>query len=72
MSLKRHYYWPGMKSYFKKYVERCLKCQISKTEQVKDHGLLQPLTVPNLKFESISIYFIVGLPKTQNNFGSRE
>ena len=53
-----------MKNDIKNYVERCLKCQMSKTEQVEDLGLLQPLGVPNLKFESISMDFIVGLPKT--------
>ena len=42
----------------------------SKTEQVKDLGLLQPLGIPNLKFESISMNFIVRLPKIQNNFDS--
>jgi coproporphyrinogen III oxidase-like Fe-S oxidoreductase len=37
---------------------------------VKESGLLQPVGVPHLKFESISMDFIVGLPKTQNNFDS--
>jgi hypothetical protein len=37
---------------------------------VKNPGLLQPLGVPNLKFESISMDFIVGLPKTQAGFDS--
>jgi hypothetical protein len=31
-------------------------------------GLLQPLTVPNRKCESNSIYFIVHLPRTQKYF----
>ena len=70
MAVKRYYYWSGMKKNIKEYVERCLKCQVSKSEQVKDPGLLQPLGVPNLKFESISMDFIVGLPKSQNNFDS--
>ena len=70
MAVKRHYYWLGMKKNIKEYIERCFKCQVSKSEQVKDPGLLQPLGVPNLKFESISMDFIVGLPKTQNNFDS--
>jgi hypothetical protein len=52
MAIKRHYYWQGMKSGIKNYVERCLKCQVLKIEQVKNPGLLQPLGVPNLKFES--------------------
>jgi hypothetical protein len=70
MAIKHHYYWQGMKSDIKNYVERCLKCQVSKIEQVKNPGLLQPLGVPNLKFESISMDFIVGLPKTQARFDS--
>jgi hypothetical protein len=37
--------------------------QVSKIEQVENPRLLQPLRVPNLKFESISMDFIVGLPK---------
>jgi hypothetical protein len=60
--VKRHYYWPGAKK-IKKYIEICLKCQISKTVQVKYFGLQQPLDVPNLKFESNSMDIIVGLPK---------
>ena len=70
MAVKRHYHWPGMKRDVKEYVERCLKCQVSKSEQVKNPGLLQPLSVPNLKFESVSMDFIVGLPKTRSNFDS--
>ena len=52
----------------KKYVERCLKCQVSKSEQAKSFGLLKPLDVPNLKSESVSMNFIVRLPKTKSNF----
>jgi hypothetical protein len=70
IAIKRHYYWQGMKSDIKNYVERCLKCQVSKIEQVKNLGLLQPLGIPNLKFESISMDFIVGLPKTQAGYDS--
>ena len=54
----------------KEYVERCLKCQTSKARQLKDPGLLQPLGVPNLKFESINMNFIVSLPKMESKFDS--
>jgi hypothetical protein len=37
---------------------------------MKNLGLLQPLGVPNLKFDSICMNFIVRLPKTQDNFDS--
>jgi len=70
MAIKWHYYCQGMKRDIKEYVERCLQCQVLKVEQVKNHVLLQPLQVPSLKFESISMDFIVGLPKTQTRFDS--
>ena len=70
VSFKHHFYWLGMKKNIKEYVARCLKCQVSKSEQMNSPGLLQPLGVPNLKFESVSMDFIVGLPKTRSNFDS--
>ena len=53
-----------MKKNIKEYVARCLKCQVSKSKKMKSPGLLQPLTGPNLKFESVGVDFIAGLPKT--------
>ena len=48
-----------------KYVTQCLQCQINKLERLKVVGLLHPLDVPNNKWESISMDFIVSLPRTQ-------
>ncbi len=43
-----------MKKDIHDYVEKCYMCQVSKIEQViKNLGLLQPLGVPNNKWESI-------------------
>ena len=49
-----------------KYVAQCLQCQINKLERLKVAGLLDPLIdIPNNKLESISMDFIVSLPRTQ-------
>jgi len=38
-------------------------CQIIKVEQIKTLGSIQPLGVPNNKWESINMDFIMGLLK---------
>ena len=42
-----------------------MTCQQNKAEQTPLAGLLQPLPIPKQKWESISVDFIIGLPKVQ-------
>ena len=63
--LKRSYWWPGMKGAVAKYVAKCSTCQQIKADYQKPSGLLQPLEVPKWKWESISMDFVDGLPKTR-------
>lgn len=60
--LKQHYYWPGMKRDIADFVARCLECQRVKAEHQHPAGLLQPHGVPEWKWDTISIDFIIGLP----------
>ena len=62
--LKRSYWWPGMKKAVAHYVAKCFTCQQVKADYQKPSGLLQPLEVPQWKWESISMDFIDGLPRT--------
>lgn len=43
---------------------------MSKVEQVKHPRLLQPLTMPNRKWESMSMDSIVDLSRTQKDFNN--
>ncbi|MCO5593976.1 hypothetical protein L7F22_047995 [Adiantum nelumboides] len=52
------------------YVRRCLICQKTKAERVKIPGKLQPLDIPQMKWECISMDFVTGLPKTTGNYDS--
>ena len=45
-------------------VKQCLNCQQAKAEHQKPSGLLQPLEVPLWKWDSISMDFIDGLPRS--------
>ena len=62
--LRKSYYWPNMKNDAANYLARCIECQQVKTEHQHPAGLLQPLPIPEWKWEIISLDFITGLPKT--------
>ena len=46
------------------FVARCLVCQKTKVEHRNLYGELRSLDVPEWKWESISMDFVTGLPKT--------
>jgi hypothetical protein len=48
-----------------KHIRECTTCQQNKSEQTHPAGLLQPLPIPEQKWESISMDFITGLPRVQ-------
>jgi hypothetical protein len=52
------------------YVALCDNCQRVKAERQRPAGLLQPLKIPQWKWEEISMDFIIGLPTTQSGYNS--
>ncbi|GAU45087.1 hypothetical protein TSUD_85730 [Trifolium subterraneum] len=62
--LKKLFWWPRMHKEIAEYVYACLVCQKSKIEHQKPSGLLQPLFIPEWKWDSIAMDFVGGLPKT--------
>ncbi|CAN6542625.1 unnamed protein product [Malus baccata var. baccata] len=67
-TIRPFYYWPGMKREIAEYVSRCIVCQQVKAERKKPFGRLQPLPVPQWKWENITMDFVYKLPRTQNGF----
>ncbi|WVZ89478.1 hypothetical protein U9M48_035881 [Paspalum notatum var. saurae] len=63
--LKERFWWYGMKRAVAEYVAICDTCQRVKAEHQRPAGLLQPLKVPEWKWEEITMDFIVGLTRTQ-------
>ncbi|KAF8755227.1 hypothetical protein RHS01_05546 [Rhizoctonia solani] len=64
--LSRNYWWPGMKSSAKEWVECCPTCQANR----RAHALviaLKPLEVPPYPFHTISYDFITGFPKSNGH-----
>ena len=68
--VKRQFYWPSLFKDVHTYVLKCHKCQVNRHERLKVGGLLHPLDIPKGKWESISMDFITGLPRTNRGHDS--
>jgi hypothetical protein len=68
--LKERYWWYGIKRDVAAHVALCDVCQRVKAEHQRPAGLLQPLKVPEWKWEEIGMDFIVGLPCTRDGYDS--
>lgn len=62
--LKQVFRWKGMKTMTKTTLSQCDTCQLAKPERVPYPGLLQPLRVPSLPWEMMTMDFIEGLPSS--------
>ena len=61
--LKQTFWW-NIKEEVADYVTKCLTCQRVKIEHQWLAGLVQPLDIPEWKWDSVSMDFVVGLPLT--------
>jgi len=68
--LKQQFWWTRMKREIAKYVSECDICRRVKASHLRPAGTLQPLSIPEWKWEDISMDFIVGLPRTQKGYDS--
>ena len=50
------------------FVSKCLVCQQVKAPKQKTTGMLQPLSIPEWKWEKIAMDFLVVLPKTLKGY----
>jgi hypothetical protein len=67
--MSESYFWPGMRSEVKRFVERCRVCHHSKGRK-QNEGFYQPLRIPERPWEAISMDFVLGLPRTQRGVDS--
>jgi hypothetical protein len=69
-AVKSHYIWPGVKREIVEYISRCMECQKVKDEHKHPTWLLQPLPIPEWKWEVVTMDFITGLPRTSKQHDS--
>lgn len=69
-TVKNIYHWSNLKKDVIEFVARCLDCQQLKAECKHPSGLLQPILIPEWKWEVISMYFIIGFLRTSRQHDS--
>jgi hypothetical protein len=68
--LRQQFWWTRMKHETARYASECDTCRKVKADYMKSGGFLQPLSIPDWKWDDISMDFIVGLPFTARKFDS--
>jgi hypothetical protein len=68
--LRQQFWWTRLKHEIARYVSECDTCQKVKADYMKPGELLQPLSIPEWKWDDISMDFIVGLPMMARKFDS--
>ena len=59
------YYWPKMQTDVKKFAEKCRICQHAKGFRSQNTRLYQPFPIPDRPWYTVSMEFVLGLPKNQ-------
>jgi len=65
-AIAQRFYWPRLFQETKKYVHGCATCHRTKSSNQVPYGLLQPLDIPENRWERINIDFITKLPTTES------
>jgi hypothetical protein len=68
--LEKNFWWTRMKREIARYVSECDTCQKIKADHLRPTENLQPLSIPEWKWENICMEFIVGLPRTSHRYNS--
>ena len=67
-SVKRYFWWNGMDDSVRDYIGSCPSCQKNKATTQRPMGLLQPLPIPEKRWDSVSLDFTFGLPVTPDGY----
>eukprot|EP00253_Pinus_taeda_P017528 PITA_17528 len=67
--LSHFYFWPRMRRDVQRFVAKCKVCQLAKGHS-QNIGLYMPFPIPGRPWDSVSLDFVLGLPKTQKGYDS--
>ena len=69
-AIRSQFFWLGMKKDVVDYIARCMECQRVKDKNRHPTGFLQPLPIPEKKWEVVTIDFITKFPRTTRQHDS--
>ena len=64
--LSRKWYWPKMKRNVEDYIRSCVACQQNKPSHQRPMGLLQPLPIPDRRWQQVTMDLITQLPESRS------
>jgi hypothetical protein len=62
--LAQRFFWPGMRTDVRRYVQSCKSCRLNKSRTRAEVGALSGLPIPLERFEGVQADWIEGLPVT--------
>ncbi len=65
--LMRLFFWPKMEADIKRFINSCIVCARTKSKN-RRHGLINPIKNATHKWHTVSIDFVVDLPRTAEGF----
>ena len=63
--IRQRYWWTNMKQDIARYVDECDVCCRVKAEHQRPAGTLQPLSIPEWKWDKVEMDFVTGFPRSQ-------
>src|SRR6266516_3232293 len=64
--LRQRFWWTRMKREIAQYIASCDFCRRVKAEHQRPAGTLQPISIPEWKWDHVEMDFVTGFPKSQN------
>ena len=66
--LSKQWYIHGLARQLRNYLRHCPQCQLYQTRRHLPHGSLQPIITPPMPFHTLTIDFILALPKSRKGY----
>ena len=68
--VRQQFWWDNMTSDVRDFVIACPVCQTEKSSHLREGGQLQPLEIPQRKWDHVVLDYVVGMPKDEEKYNA--